>query len=444
MADVKISALPSASSVASGDLIPVIQGGVTKQATVSLLPSGGGTPGGSTTQVQYNNASAFGGITGATADGTTMTLTSPKIVTSIKDTNANTLLGVTATGSAVNNFTIANSATSTLGGTIGVQGTGTNLDINMTTKGDGAFRFGSNPPTTHRNSIYFDNTEATSRSSQFTFAKGATQYWSFGNDSGTNGTQDFFIYDNVAGLARIYFNGTRAELHTDSIFGWPGSLAFPPAALDTALSRNTAGVVEVNNGTAGQYRDIKARNIDVSTAYTVAGITTAADYANSSISSVSAGYAADTYLAGSNTVVTAGGFKAKGQYHCVFDMVKTGAGTATPIITVRIGTAGTTADTARLTFTFGAGTGVIDTGTFDLWVNFRTVGAGTSAVVQGICIGRHNLATTGLFNNADVWTIVGTPSAGFDSSAATTIGVSFNGGTSFSGTNTVVQATLNQ
>lgn len=36
---------------------------------------GGGTPGGSTTQVQYNNASAFGGISGATSDGTSLLVT---------------------------------------------------------------------------------------------------------------------------------------------------------------------------------------------------------------------------------------------------------------------------------------------------------------------------------------------------------------------------------
>lgn len=35
---------------------------------------GGGTPGGSSTQVQYNNAGAFGGISGATSDGTSLTV----------------------------------------------------------------------------------------------------------------------------------------------------------------------------------------------------------------------------------------------------------------------------------------------------------------------------------------------------------------------------------
>ena len=44
--------------------------------TLSWATAGGSTsPGGSTTQVQYNNAGAFGGITGATTNGTALTLT---------------------------------------------------------------------------------------------------------------------------------------------------------------------------------------------------------------------------------------------------------------------------------------------------------------------------------------------------------------------------------
>ena len=50
-----------------------------------------GAPGGSTTQVQYNNAGAFGGITGATTNGTTLTLTAPVISTI---TNTGTQRGV--------------------------------------------------------------------------------------------------------------------------------------------------------------------------------------------------------------------------------------------------------------------------------------------------------------------------------------------------------------
>lgn len=45
--------------------------------TITATGGSGGTPGGSTTQLQYNNAGSFGGISGATTDGTTVTLTTP-------------------------------------------------------------------------------------------------------------------------------------------------------------------------------------------------------------------------------------------------------------------------------------------------------------------------------------------------------------------------------
>lgn len=47
----------------------------------SAPASSGGTPGGSTTQVQYNNAGAFGGITGATTNGTALILVAPALGT---------------------------------------------------------------------------------------------------------------------------------------------------------------------------------------------------------------------------------------------------------------------------------------------------------------------------------------------------------------------------
>jgi hypothetical protein len=50
---------------------------------------GGGAPGGSTTQVQYNNAGAFGGITGATTDGTALTLVAPVLGTPASATLTN-------------------------------------------------------------------------------------------------------------------------------------------------------------------------------------------------------------------------------------------------------------------------------------------------------------------------------------------------------------------
>jgi hypothetical protein len=50
---------------------------------------GGGSAGGSTTQVQYNNAGAFGGITGATTNGTALTLVAPVLGTPASATLTN-------------------------------------------------------------------------------------------------------------------------------------------------------------------------------------------------------------------------------------------------------------------------------------------------------------------------------------------------------------------
>ena len=67
---------------------------------------------------------------------TNKTLTSPKVGTSVLDTNGNELALLTATSSAVNEFTIANAATGS-GPTISSTGDDTNIDINVTPKGTG-------------------------------------------------------------------------------------------------------------------------------------------------------------------------------------------------------------------------------------------------------------------------------------------------------------------
>ena len=57
--------------------------------TIAASGGGGGSPGGSTTQVQYNNAGAFGGITGATSNGTALTLVAPVLGTPASATLTN-------------------------------------------------------------------------------------------------------------------------------------------------------------------------------------------------------------------------------------------------------------------------------------------------------------------------------------------------------------------
>ena len=165
---------------------------------------------------------------------------------------------------------------------------------------------------------------------------------------------------------------------------------------------------------------------------------------NISTADVSAGYATDTYLAGSSIQAPPAGFTVGMRYVCTFDMVKTAAGTAAATVIVRIGTAGAVGDAAILTFTWGAGTAAVDTGTFTVTAHFRTVGSGTTAVLVGTCVCTHALAATGLVaTGASGNGQLQVTSSGFDSTpAGSFIGVSFNGGASFSGTNKLVQAEL--
>ena len=143
------------------------------------------------------------------------------------------------------------------------------------------------------------------------------------------------------------------------------------------------------------------------------------------------------------TVATAGGWAAGGQYKCVFDMSKT-AGTGGIILNVHMGTLGTTSDAIVCSITLAAGTSVADTGVFNIYVTFKSVGSGTSAVVVEFYILDKLLTTTGLTNTTTVNAMSVATSAGFNSTSQTKISVGFNGGTAFSGTNTFCQAEYKQ
>ena len=73
-------------SIVAGTNVTVT--GTWPNQTIAASASGG-SPGGSTTQVQYNNAGAFGGITGATSNGTALTLVAPVLGTPASATLTN-------------------------------------------------------------------------------------------------------------------------------------------------------------------------------------------------------------------------------------------------------------------------------------------------------------------------------------------------------------------
>jgi hypothetical protein len=180
---------------------------------------------------------------------------------------------------------------------------------------------------------------------------------------------------------------------------------------------------------------------------TVDQIITAAggdEASNAATTTPGAGFATDTYLVGSACAIPDAKLKAGTIYRCRWRVSKTAAGTAAPTVTVRIGTLGTTADAARLTFTYAAGTAAADTGIFEVAVTFFTVGTGTTATVEGTCELRKNTITAaGLVGQAVANISLEALSSGFDSTpSGSIIGISLNGGTSAAWTVQNVQSRL--
>ena len=99
-------------------------------------------------------------------------------------------------------------------------------------------------------------------------------------------------------------------------------------------------------------------------------------------------------LLGSLLKVPISGLKVGAMIRYVFDVTKTGAGTATSLFDIAFGTAGAIADTARVSLTKSLGTAVIDEGRIIIEALVRSVSA--TGVVIGTLTMTHRLAITGL------------------------------------------------
>jgi hypothetical protein len=174
-------------------------------------------------------------------------------------------------------------------------------------------------------------------------------------------------------------------------------------------------------------------------------VVTGGGLTNSSIANQTVN-AADAYLTDSDLLIPSFHLQAKTRFVWNVSASKTGAGTAQPVYSIRIGANRTTADTARLALTGPAQTAVADIGTLTVMVTVRSVGA--SGVIQGTAFWAHrgtaaNTTTSGTgFANDTTGHIEGT-SAGFDTTATggTYIGLSVNSGTAGVWTVTQVHAT---
>ena len=100
------------------------------------------------------------------------------------------------------------------------------------------------------------------------------------------------------------------------------------------------------------------------------------------------------YLTNSNMAVPVGKLRVGSVFLWRVWVNKTAAGTLGVVFTVRLGTAGTTADAAVLTFTLPTATGVADEGYIDIVVTVRGPLSG-SGILQGGLRMTHNLSATG-------------------------------------------------
>ena len=150
------------------------------------------------------------------------------------------------------------------------------------------------------------------------------------------------------------------------------------------------------------------------------------------------------YLSGSSIVVQAGQWKEKTTYRCTFDVSRPStASNFFLTLVLRLGTLGTISDAAIVTMGFGISTsGAVDQGRVEVVATFRTVGTGTSAVVQGWATCNHARASSGIITTGDAgFGFIKTLSSGFDSTTQTTIGISGTFGATTSNI-TQVQARL--
>lgn len=131
---------------------------------------------------------------------------------------------------------------------------------------------------------------------------------------------------------------------------------------------------------------------------------------NASVAQQVVAAATRTYLAGSALAAPPGGWTAGTRLRWRFNMTKTAAGIAASTFDICFGTAGTVADTARVSFAKPAGTAAADEGFVDIEAVIRSVSA--TGVVAGTFKMDHNLAATG---HATIPTVtVTTVSGAFD------------------------------
>jgi len=221
------------------------------------------------------------------------------------------------------------------------------------------------------------------------------------------------------------------------------------------MKDDTGAVVTMGGGTkvsaltaasaATGAQEIPVNDAGTTKKLTVAQINAFVDPASTASSAAQTLGTGDTYVTGSGVTLEAGRLKQTSFYRCVIDLTKTAAGTATAVVTLRMGTLGTTGDAAICTFTLPtAQTAAADNGIFVVYANMRSVGSGTSAVAEGVLEIRRTGTTAGFLSTGGLQFMAPqrVTSSGFNSTTVTRVGVSINAGASSAWTTQLVQADI--
>jgi hypothetical protein len=138
------------------------------------------------------------------------------------------------------------------------------------------------------------------------------------------------------------------------------------------------------------------------------------------------GFAADTYVTGSNVLIPSWGLQTKTSIIWRLQVSKTAAGVATPTFIIRTGTNASTADTGRHTLAAtSAQTANADEGFLTIMLTVRTVGS--SGQTAATAFWSHTQAATGFASDANGM-ISGTSTWDMTGVAGHNIGISVNGG----------------
>ena len=222
-----------------------------------LAGSTSGPAGGSNTQVQYNNSGVLAGITGATTNGTALTLVAP-------------VLGTPASGTVTN---LTGTASININGTVGATTPTTGAFTTVSATGTGAFLLGSGATTAARYAQIINNGSANGVlfGTEGTTAGGIlTGSSSYSGIISQTGNLDLAL--GTFGVARLIITGAGAASFSNGLavtgtLSATGTLSggtsgtaysFSGSAPATSLTLDSSGNLGVNTTSMGRKLNIAA------------------------------------------------------------------------------------------------------------------------------------------------------------------------------------------